>query len=232
MAPVLGGGADISNSERQCGFQSFHRQPVPRQAFYLPARATKIDSDGLRAPSNGTGWANDRDDPRAAPSRWVILPGVGEDRTGRNLDRALTVAQAADALGVSQDAVRKRVRRGTIRSERDEAGRVYVYVPASDRVQDKDQDTDKPPSDITALISELREQVAYLRQQLEQANERDREHRRLLAAALERMPPQIEGPRESPLSSEDTSEGVEGRSLSEGPETGTQRPWWRRIFGV
>jgi hypothetical protein len=59
---------------------------------------------------------------------------VGEDRTGRDLDRALTVADAASALGITQDAVRKRIRRGTIQSEKDESGRIYVYVPASETV--------------------------------------------------------------------------------------------------
>jgi hypothetical protein len=39
--------------------------------------------------------------------------------------------EAAQLLGVSKDAVRQRIRRGTIRSDKGEDGRVYVYVDAS-----------------------------------------------------------------------------------------------------
>ena len=40
----------------------------------------------------------------------------------------LTVAQAAARLGVSQDAVRKRIKRGTIEYEQDQDGRLHVYL--------------------------------------------------------------------------------------------------------
>jgi IS30 family transposase len=40
----------------------------------------------------------------------------------------LTVAQAAAQLGVSQDAIRKRIRRNTIDYDQDPDGRIYVYV--------------------------------------------------------------------------------------------------------
>lgn len=41
--------------------------------------------------------------------------------------RRLTVAQAADQLGISVDAMRARVKRGTVPTER-EGGRVYVWL--------------------------------------------------------------------------------------------------------
>jgi hypothetical protein len=65
-----------------------------------------------------------------------------------------------------------------------------------------------------------------LERQLEQANDRDRENRRLLAAALERIPPQLEAPQTSedaPGQPAEPSEGVEPH-----PEEST--PWWRRIL--
>jgi excisionase family DNA binding protein len=48
-----------------------------------------------------------------------------QDRPQDVLDR-LTVAQAADRLGVTQDAVRKRIARGTIRHEKDYEGHIFV----------------------------------------------------------------------------------------------------------
>jgi hypothetical protein len=43
----------------------------------------------------------------------------------------MTVAAAAEALGVSKEVVRKRITRGTLRSEKDPDGTVHVYVPPS-----------------------------------------------------------------------------------------------------
>jgi excisionase family DNA binding protein len=40
----------------------------------------------------------------------------------------LTVAQAAARLGVSQDAVRKRIKRGTIEYEQGQDGRLHAYL--------------------------------------------------------------------------------------------------------
>jgi hypothetical protein len=52
---------------------------------------------------------------------------VGEDRTGATGTnrRRLTVLQAAEALGVTVDAVRGRIRRGKLEAEHDK-GAVYI----------------------------------------------------------------------------------------------------------
>ena len=159
---------------------------------------------------------------------------MGEDRTGRDLDRALTVAEAATALGITQDAVRKRIRRGTIQSEKDESGRIYVYVPASETVHKTDQDTSQPPSDSAALISAKDETIAALRDQLEAERQAHAEARRLLMAALERIPPQLEAPqeaRESPETVEEEPERAEPRPDASGAQESARRPWWQRWFG-
>jgi len=53
-------------------------------------------------------------------------------------DTRLTLRQAAAALGVSESAIRKRVERGTLRSDKGADGRRYVYV---DTVADEGEDT-------------------------------------------------------------------------------------------
>jgi hypothetical protein len=156
---------------------------------------------------------------------------VGEDRTGRNLDRALTAAQAADVLGVSQDAVRKRIRRGTIQSGRDESGRVYVYVPASETVHKTGQDTSQPQSDSEALTSELRDRLRYVEGQLEAERQAHAEARRLLMAALERIPPQLEAPPEARESPEAATDRQSDAQVPPETQEGSQRPWWRRFWG-
>ena len=121
---------------------------------------------------------------------------MGEARTDRpspDLDR-LTVAQAAAALNISQDAVRKRIARGTIPHEKDDDGRVWVILDTDQDTASKVRYTDQPQSDKDALISEMRERVASLERQLESERQANSEHRRVLAAALERIPPQLEPP--------------------------------------
>ncbi|HET6661868.1 MAG TPA: helix-turn-helix domain-containing protein [Rubrobacter sp.] len=44
--------------------------------------------------------------------------------------RQMTMREAADLLGVSKGAIRKRVGRGTLPSEMGEDGRRYVYIEA------------------------------------------------------------------------------------------------------
>src|SRR5215213_922687 len=80
----------------------------------------------------------------------------------RGVDR-LTIQEAARALGVSEGAVRKRVTRRTLQHEKEDDGRVYVYVDTrARRGVDGGQDEGVDP-DSNALISLLRDEVAYLR---------------------------------------------------------------------
>jgi hypothetical protein len=99
------------------------------------------------------------------------------------------------------DAVRGRIRPGKLETERDNAGTVYVWVEASagDR-RGPSATSQRPLDDQAGRIEDLCEEVAYLRAQLQQANERDRENRRIIAALTSRIPA-IEAPadeRESP----------------------------------
>jgi len=124
-------------------------------------------------------------------------------------------------LGTSVDAVRKRIARGTLESEKVD-GKVYVLL-----------DDGAPRSDSEALISSKDETIAVLREQLEAERQAHAEARRLLMAALERIPPQIEAPQEppeSPETVEEEPERAEPRPATGGTQTGAQRPWWRRIF--
>jgi hypothetical protein len=153
----------------------------------------------------------------------------------------VSVYQAAEVMGVTVDAIRKRVSRGTIAHERTEDGRVWVILDIDQDAASKVQDTDQPQSDVTTLISAKDETIATLREQLEDLRQERDEWReqarvtdRLLSAALERIPPQLEAPseeRESPQTLEEEPERVESSSATEGSQEGVQRPWWRRVFG-
>src|SRR5215204_6561650 len=156
---------------------------------------------------------------------------MGEGRTSGN---RVSVYQAAEVMGVTVDAIRKRISRGTIPHERGDDGRVWVILDTDQDAASKVQDTDQPQSDVTALISAKDETIAALREQLEEANERDRENRRIIAALTSRIPA-IEAPaspeeRESPETPQPGR--VEPQPAVEGTQKGAQpRPWWRRMFG-
>lgn len=156
------------------------------------------------------------EDPHDGPQR---PQGADRPQTAQRL----TVAQAADQLGISEDAVRSRVKRETIRVKR-ELGTVYVLLddqPTKDQPT-TDEKTNQPTDPRDELIAVLREQLASER-------EANRENRRLLLAALERPVRELE--------SGDQSSGTEEPPEDiGGSEAGAERPdgavsWWRRLFG-
>jgi hypothetical protein len=102
------------------------------------------------------------------------------------------------------DAIRKRVQRGTIPHEKDGDGRVWILLDTGRPRQDKDQDATGQrydTRDVAPLVDEMRGRIESLERQLEQANERDRENRRIIAALTQRIPA-IEAPPEAPESPE------------------------------
>src|SRR5215208_5485682 len=89
----------------------------------------------------------------------------------------------------------------------------------------------QPQSASDALISEMRERISSLERQLEAERQANSEHRRLLMAALERIPPQLEAPpeaRESPQAVEEEPERAGPHSATGEAEEGARRPWWHR----
>ena len=160
---------------------------------------------------------------------------MGEDRDAAQdtaQDR-VTIQEAAQRLGVKEDAIRKRIQRGTLRHEKTQEGRVFVWLDAApDATQDAAQDTYRDASQ-DALLSAKDETITALREQLAQANERDRENRRIIAALTARIPA-IEAPQEASGAAdtvEEEPERAEPRPGTSEAQEGTQRPWWRRMFG-
>ena len=176
---------------------------------------------------------------------------MDDNRRERRPERRVHLSEAAELLGVSKDAVRMRVKRGTLRSEKGEDGRVYVWVNV---VPDGDPNTVHSEPQVEAwreLIDELRDRV----RSLEDAN---RENRRIIAALTQRIPeieppapseppggpteateqpgrvapqPSVAGAQEPRESSEMHMPEVHGGPLPRDQQTASERPWWRRMFG-
>ena len=149
--------------------------------------------------------------------RWGADPTENQQR--------LTVHDAARRLGISEDAVRMRVKRGTLSADK-EGGRLYVLLDI--------EPTSEPTSDRTdELIEELKDRVHRLEYELDQEREANRENRRIIVALTSRIP-ELEAPsepRESPQTVEEEPQRAEPRPTTVESQESVQRPWWRRVFG-
>ena len=170
----------------------------------------------------------------AARSPARVYPDPGRS-TGRRLDvedstagRWLDVNSAAEELGVSTDAVRKRISRGTLRSDRKD-GTVLVWLDVGGTQAGREAEVDGG-----ALVEVLREHAEYLRGQLAEEREARRRADTIIAqltqanAALAARVPELEAPQEQPGASEtveEVPEGVEVGSATVGAreELGAER---------
>jgi hypothetical protein len=145
------------------------------------------------------------------------------DQTGFN--RRFTVPEAAQVLGISPEAVRTRLSRGILESVRD-GGRVFVLLDHDITGLDTNITSDQ-----TALVESLRDEVAFLRRELERRADEAGELRRIIAALTSRIP-EIEAPRETPSEEPGRRESAAGPGPSGDVSPEPERvPWWRRVFG-
>jgi DNA repair exonuclease SbcCD ATPase subunit len=134
---------------------------------------------------------------------------VGEDRTGRQSGHRVTVDEAARHLGLTVDAVRKRVQREQIAYEKDEAGRVRIILDEFETLQDIGPDsTGQATGTHEELMEELRRTNELLREVITTRDEEIRRRDTIIMNMTEAMkalnPPAPEDPseaRESPESS-------------------------------
>jgi hypothetical protein len=145
--------------------------------------------------------------------------------------RRVDLQTAAEVLGISSDAVRKRAKRGTIPYETGADGKLYVWVDIGETEDYPTGGEHHDHGERGELVEELRSQLEYLRGIVETRDRELSEMRRLLAGALERIP-ELEAPRDERDAPETVSEGESG---AEAPVSDTGEPrrssWWRRFFG-
>ena len=157
------------------------------------------------------------------------------------MDR-VSVPEAAQRLGVTQDAVRKRIHRDAIAWEQDGDGRYYVYL---EDTQDKTRTTSRERRHDTQDHGRDRDMlIELLRSELAAWQEEARRKDHIIAALTERIPeleaPASPEPRESPVTASErpysTHAHPEGYGTS--PQEAEQslhpreRSWWRRFFGL
>ncbi len=134
-------------------------------------------------------------------------------------------------MGISPEAVRARLSRGTLPKEKGPDGAVYVLL-ATDQTNDHTQSNGDRTVDQSGTVEVLQDQIDYLREQLDQERQARTEERRrhdtLMAQLMQRIP-ELEAPRDDPGATETASETSGSGDVPPEPE---KRSWWRRFFGV
>ena len=139
----------------------------------------------------------------------------------------VTVEDAARLLGVTVDAVRKRIERGSLRSEKVGTTR-YVFLDHD--MTKPDTDMTSPDSDLTDKVTILTEHVQFLRRELEVWQEEARRKDHIIAALTERIP-ELEPARDIPSEPRESAVTASGNEEKGPVHPEPEKPsWWRRIF--
>ena len=145
-----------------------------------------------------------------------------------------TVEEAAKLLATSENAVRKRIERGTLRSEKVKGVR-YVLLFDSDMPQqatgtaaDSVTDMSHDIALMQAHLDSMQEQVGYLKSVIQTRDEELRRKDHIIAALTERIPELEAAPNGSPEAREAPQSASEEASGTPPPPPS----WWKRFFGL
>lgn len=125
-------------------------------------------------------------------------------------DKSLDIAEAAARLGLSTETIRKRLQRGKLKGYKASNGVWRVILPVPDSPgQQPGPSPDSSPDGSAALVSTLRDEVAFLRGQLQARDDEIRRAHVLLQQAQQ-----------------------QAARLLAPPSTPPERqPWWCRWLG-
>ncbi len=142
---------------------------------------------------------------------------------------SVTIKEAAEQLGITEQAVRQRIRRKTLPAHKID-GKVYVVISAEqDGPSHGPHNGDSGGSDgvasavrdaYTELVTQLRSENQLLREQLTVKDEQLRANQVIISQLAERT-------KALPASSHDSRPRQDEPSFVD-----EQRPWWKRWFGL
>jgi hypothetical protein len=149
---------------------------------------------------------------------------VTEPSSERREVRRVPIAEAAEILGISKDAVRMRIRRGTLRSEKS-SDKVHVLLVLEEHADQDTVHSGVQGEPYRELVDELRDRVRSL-------EETNRENMRIIAALTQRIlgteiPREQTPSRELPQTPETAAEGgsrEEAGSTGGGPQQPSEPP--------
>jgi hypothetical protein len=157
------------------------------------------------------------------------MPLMGAGRTGEpQANQRLTVAQAAASLGITEGAVRSRIKRGTLTTTK-EGGAVFVLLGDGTSQANQPTNTDVPDDQ---FVAQLLDRVASLERQLERREDETERLHQIIGGLAQANAEQartiraIEAPREAGEAEDaETVEEEPEAPVSPGPtETPTPAP--------
>ena len=170
-------------------------------------------------------------DPRMAlypPCRMAYAAGrMNDDRSPS--ERRATVPEAAEILGISPEAVRARLSRGTLPKEKGPDGTTYVRLN-DDRTHSNDDGTDDRTEADALVFRIMQDQIEHLRREVEDWKEEARRKDAILMTMAQRIPA-IEEASSEPRESDVSASAEQG---GDGVPPEQEKPvssWWRRLFG-
>jgi len=142
--------------------------------------------------------------------------------------RRYNVNEAAEVLGLTVEAVRSRIKRGTLEKEKDDDGTVYVVVedsgrPGTDQARPGDAQSNDQATAHPLIIDRLENEVDWLRREVERKDTIIMSLSQSIAA-LEAPPERRESP-QTPREGEDST-----ATLPEQQEPSQRRSWLHRFF--
>jgi DNA-binding transcriptional MerR regulator len=127
----------------------------------------------------------------------------------------LTLIEAGQALGISPDAVRMRVKRGSLQGEKDAEGRWLVWVDVEQAAAEREAE---------------REPDAIGERDLEREGELSAEALQARVAVLEARLEAIESERDFLRKQVDTLIFAQGMAAQKALPNPARRNWWARLF--
>src|SRR5215212_981053 len=136
------------------------------------------------------------------------------------------VTEAAEVLGLTVEAVRSRIKRGTLEKEKDDDGTVYVVVeesgrPGTDQARPGDAQSNDQATAHPLIIDRLENEVDWLRREVERKD--------TIIMSLSQSIAALEAPPERRESSESASDSADGGRDHPEPDP-PQRSFWQRLF--
>src|SRR5829696_5497691 len=139
--------------------------------------------------------------------------------------RLYNVTEAAEVLGLTVEAVRSRIKRGTLQKEKDDDGTVYVVVedsgrPGTDQARPGDAQSDKQVFAQPLIMARLENEVDWLRREVERKD--------TIIMSLSQSIAALEAPPERRESPQTAREGEDSTTTLPEQQEPSRRSWWRR----
>jgi hypothetical protein len=154
------------------------------------------------------------------------IDGVGEP---------MSLSAAATRLGITQAAVRKRIKRGTLAADKGEDGTWTVWITGEEPVKDGEVDSSDDGTPYRdELITSMKAEIGFLRSELRRVGEEKAESDRRRDVLFSQFGDQLKALTQTTTDVQSQVEAVAHEIVSEPASVVEEKQspvsWWRRVF--